>query len=314
MNMPSAIDRSELIAALAQSMPPVMRWAGAVARQLRQYDIAVGGKSSGFSNTDALTLADLSLQELLVAALRDSDPVVRRCRIEAEEESGDLGRFARESEYVVALDPIDGTKQYRDRTGDGWSVMLHVRTATEVIYSLVAIPSAGPQGRWVEAQNSRIVVGDDDTSRPAREVLDALPPVVGDRHAPTSNIYLIGFVGREQESVDAVTAAGLTGVDADQTPGCLYDLMATGAFGGSLIHSPNVYDFPVSVQIARQLGGDSVSVRTGRPVDFRDLWYDERSKMWRLRGIVATAVDPAALPILCDVARNWSDDRYGGVN
>ena len=308
------IDRHELIDALSREMPAVLRWAGALAKQLGQHDIALGDKASGFSNTDALTLADLSLQELLVAALRDTDPIFRRCRIEAEEVTGDLNRFASESDYVIALDPIDGTKQYRDRTGDGWSVMLHLRTAGDVIYSLVCIPSAGPAGRWVEARAGRIVVGDDDPSRPARMVLDALPAADPTAGHPSKKIYMIGFVGREQSSVEAVTAAGLEGVDADDTPGCLYDLMATGEFGGSLIHSPNVYDFPVSVQIARQYGGDAVWVRSGEPVHFRDLWLDERSKMWRLKGIVATAVDREALRVLCDVARDWNEDRYSGIN
>jgi 3'(2'), 5'-bisphosphate nucleotidase len=308
------IDREKLIDALAREMPDVLRWAGAVAKQLRGHDIAVGGKHSGFSNTDALTLADLSLQELLVAALRDGDPLFRKCRIEAEEVTGDLGRFATDSEYVLALDPIDGTKQFRDRTGDGWSVMLHLRTETEVLYSLVDIPSAGPDGRWVEARQGRIVVGADDLNRPARAVLDSLSRTDAATWSGSNKIYMIGFVGRERQSVKAVTAAGLTGVDADDTPGSIYDLLATGEFGGSLIHSPNVYDFPVSAQIARQLGGDSVWVRTGEPVHFRDLWLDERSKMWRLRGIVATAVDRKALATLCEVARDWNEDRYAGTN
>jgi 3'(2'), 5'-bisphosphate nucleotidase len=308
------IDREELIAALAREMPGVLRWAGAVAKQLRGHDIALGGKASGFASTDALTLADLSVQELLVAALRDADPLFRRCRIEAEEVTGDLGRFATDSDYVIALDPIDGTKQYRDHIGDGWSVMLHLRTGTEVVYSLVYAPSAGKNGRWVEVRHDRIVAGDDNLSRPARTVLDSLPPSKPTTRTRSPKIYMIGFVGREKESVEAVTAAGLTGVDADDTPGCLYDLLATGEFGGSLIHSPNVYDFPVSTQIVRRLGGDSVWVRTGEPVHFGDLWLDERSKMWRLRGIVATAVDRAALETLCTVARDWNEDRYAGAN
>jgi 3'(2'), 5'-bisphosphate nucleotidase len=125
---------------------------------------------------------------------------------------------------------------------------------------------------------------------------------------------MIGFVGRERESVEAVRAAGIDGIDADETPGCLYDLMATRRFAGSLIHSPNVYDYPVSLQIARKFGGDSVSVHTGHPVDFTDLWFDERSRMWRLKGIVATSTDRGLLPKLCDVARNWNQDRYAGTN
>lgn len=307
------IDRDKLIAALAREMPSVIRWSGAVAKQLRQHNVALGDKASGFSNTDALTLADLSLQELLVAALRDSSPLFRECRIEAEEVTGDLDRFAKDSEYVIALDPIDGTKQYRDHSGDGWSVMLHLRTATDVLYSLVYIPAAGRAGRWVEVSEGTIRVGDDDLSRPARDVLDSMTPVTpGILNSKT--YYMIGFVGRERESVDAVSATGLEGVDADDAPGCIYDLMSTGEFAGSLIHSPNVYDWPVSLQIARQMGGDSVFVRTGEPVDFDRLWLDERSKMWRLPGIVATSVDPAALKVLCDVARHWNEDRYAGRN
>ncbi len=128
------------------------------------------------------------------------------------------------------------------------------------------------------------------------------------------SIYMIGFVGRERESVEAVRSAGIDGVDADDTPGCLYDLMATGRFAGSLIHSPNVYDYPVSLQIARRFGGDSISVHSGLPVDFNDVWFDERSKMWRLKGIVATASDRRLIDTLCNVACDWNQDRYAGKN
>ena len=78
----------ELVAILSSQLPGVVRWAGAVARQLRRHDIAIGGKTSGYASTDALTLADLSIQELLVAALRDMGPRVRACRMQAEETSG----------------------------------------------------------------------------------------------------------------------------------------------------------------------------------------------------------------------------------
>src|SRR5687768_15866496 len=110
------MQRQDITDSLSTYMPPVFRWAGAVARQLRQYDISVSGKkTSGSASTDALTLADLSVQELLVAALRDCDPIFRQCRLEAEESTGDLARFASQGDYTIALDPIDGTQQYRDR-------------------------------------------------------------------------------------------------------------------------------------------------------------------------------------------------------
>ena len=119
---------SQLCSALHTSLPPAVRWSGSVARRMRQFNIALEDKKTGSSNTDALTLADLSVQELLVGALRDGGPTLRQCRIQAEETTGDLTRFARESPYTIALDPIDGTKQYRDRTGNGYSIILTLRS------------------------------------------------------------------------------------------------------------------------------------------------------------------------------------------
>src|SRR5712691_11291133 len=137
---------NDLIDSLANHLPPVMRWAGSVARRMRNFNIALEGKHSGSSNTDALTLADLTVQELLVGALRDGDPLFRKCRIEAEESTGDLARFAVDSEFTLALDPIDGTKQYRDKTGNGYSIILTLRTQMTVVYTLVFVPESGPHG------------------------------------------------------------------------------------------------------------------------------------------------------------------------
>jgi 3'(2'), 5'-bisphosphate nucleotidase len=300
----------EVSEALATHMPEVLRWAGAVARQLRKFNIALGGKTSGSAATDALTLADLTVQELVISALRDRSPLFRQCRIEAEEENGDMGRFTSTGELTIALDPIDGTKQYRDHTGNGYAVMLHLRDRQTLHYSLVFVPETGANGTWFEAIGSRIVVGEDDPSRPARTVLDGLTPIVPVTRPQSKQIYLIGFQQRDRECAEAVTAAGLHGVAPDDMPGSIYPLLAAGEFGGSLIHSPNIYDFPVSLHIARILGGDAVWTDTGEPVHFREMWLDDRANMLRLPRIVACAVERATLKTLCDVAKGWSPNRY----
>ena len=142
----------ELTDACARHLPSVLRWGGAVATQLRQHNVSVSGKTSGSSNTDALTLADLSVQELIVAALRDCDPVFQQCRLEAEEGTGDIDRFAADAPYTIAIDPIDGTKMYRDRSGDGWAVIVMLRSVETVHYSLVYIPETGDQGTLGRSQ------------------------------------------------------------------------------------------------------------------------------------------------------------------
>ncbi|MBX3442192.1 MAG: inositol monophosphatase [Planctomyces sp.] len=304
------MDSSACIDALRQHAPPLLRWGGAVARKLRQFNIALTGKQSGNANTDALTLADLSVQELVVAGLRDADLVLRECRIEAEESNGDLAAFREDGPLVIALDPIDGTKQFRDRTGDGYAVMLHLRNRETVLYSLVYAPEMGPHGTWTEAVGDEVRCGADDWSRPAAAQVASLTPLrTGDRK-PTTNIYLIGFQQRDVACAQAVTRAGLQGFPPDAMPGSIYPLMATGEFGGSLIHSPNIYDFPVALHLARVLGGDAVWVHDRRPVHFGETWLDDRADMLRLPGIVACAIDPAVLNILCDVAKDWNPVRY----
>lgn len=281
-----------------------------MARRLRQYNIAIEGKSSGSANTDALTLADLSIQELLVAGLRDADPLFRECRIEAEESTGDLGAFAQDSPLVIALDPIDGTRQFRDRTGNGWGVMLHVRGERDVLYSLVFVPELGPHGTWVQAFGDTIRCGEDDPGRPAADVLEAMPALRPEDRPDSKSIYLIGFQSHDAARAADVTAAGLCGVPPDDMPTAIYPLLARGEIGGSLIHSPNVYDFPVSLHLARILGGDAVWVDSGRSVDFRETWLDERADMLRLPGIVACSPNRQTLETLMRVARDWNPVRY----
>lgn len=309
------MDLNRLIDSLSSQLPPVMRWAGSVARRMRHFNIALEGKHSGSSNTDALTLADLTVQELLVGALRDGDPLFRQCRIEAEETTGDLARFASEAQYTLALDPIDGTKQYRDKTGNGYSIILTLRSPQTLHYSLVFVPESGPDGSWVEVARDRIVCGPDDPSRSAVEVLRSMPSRTksspsGVTSAASKSIYLIGFQKHDRAKAELVTRAGLTGVAADDCPGCLYELLARGDYAGSLIHSPNVYDFPAGLHLARVLGGDSRWVHNREPVNFNELWMDERANMLRLPGVVATSPDRAVLDTLCTVARDWNPVRY----
>ncbi|MEO1997168.1 MAG: inositol monophosphatase family protein [Planctomycetaceae bacterium] len=307
---PEPLNLNPLIDALASELPAVVRWSGAVAKGLRKFNVAVEGKSSGSTNTDALTLADLTVQELLVSALRDGDPLFRSCRIEGEEDTGDMRLFDVESELAIAIDPIDGTRQYRDRTGDGYAVMVQLQSRKTVHYSLVFIPESGPHGTWVEVREGRIVCGPDDPDRTARTVLDGLPPIDPLSRPRSNKVYLIGFQDQDPVKAQLVTDAGLEGFTSETMAGSIYPLMAEGRFAGSLIHSPNIYDFPVSMQIARALGGDALWVHDRAPVDFSFVWNDEKANMLRFPGIVACSEYADVLDTLCALAQDWNPVRY----
>jgi 3'(2'), 5'-bisphosphate nucleotidase len=281
-----------------------------VARRMRHFDIGITEKNTGSSNTDALTLADLTVQELVVSALRDGDPLFRQCRLEAEESTGDLDRFSLDGEYTLMIDPIDGTKQYRDKTGNGYAVIVMLRSVETVHYSLIFIPEKGEHGTWVMACDGKIFVGEDNPNRNALDVVRSLPMIDPATRPDSKKIYMIGFQDKDRANAELVTQAGLEGVVADDTPGAIYELFARGGFGGSLIHSPNVYDFPASLQIARALGGDAVWVHNQQSVHFRQLWNDDRADMIRLPDVVACSHNRETLNTLCAVARDWNRNRY----
>ncbi len=302
--------QNELITALSEKLPAVLRWAGSLARELRKHNIEITGKTSGSVFTDALTLADLTVQDLIVNAMRDLDARFLQCKIEAEETTGDLERFATESDFTLSLDPIDGTKQFRDKTGNGYSVMLHLRNVSDVLYSLVYLPEQGPSGGWVEVCDGMIRCGRDDCSKTAREALNSLEPIDSATRPDSPNIYLIGFQHRDPECAEMVTEIGLKGFAPDEMPDSIYPLLASGEFGGSLIHSPNIYDFPVALHIARTLGGDAIWVHNGESVHFKQTWMDDRADMLRLPGIVACSANRETLQQLAKLAKDWNRNRY----
>ncbi|MBS0206805.1 MAG: inositol monophosphatase [Planctomycetes bacterium] len=299
-----------VITALSVQMPNVLRWAGGIARLLRLYNIRLEGKQSGSAGTDALTLADLSLQELIVSALRDTDPIFRYCRIDAEESVGDLTLFPSDAPLTIGIDPIDGTRIYRDHDGDGYGVMLHLRSKSSVLYSLVFVPELGPHGAWLEATGDRLVCGPDDPSRSALDVLRSLPALDLGSPPTTKKIYVNGFQHRTTEAARRVSQTGLTGVLLSDLPGRPYEQLARGVVQGALLHSPNVYDFPVIAHVARLYGGDAVFVDSGEPVEFDNVWLDPKARMLRLPGIVACSTNHDDLQTLCNLARNWHPDRY----
>jgi 3'(2'), 5'-bisphosphate nucleotidase len=127
---------------------------------------------------------------------------------------------------------------------------------------------------------------------------------------PAKKIYMINFLEQDSEKAALVNSIGLDAVLPDDMPGSIYPLLASGEFAGSLIHTPNIYDYPVSMHIAREFGGDSLWVHNNQPVNFQQTWLDERAGMLRLPGIIATSPYPEVLQQLTNLAQCWDQNRY----
>jgi len=154
--------------------------------------------------------------------------------------------------------------------------MLNLRSVETVHYSLVYIPEVGPYGTWVEAVGNQIRCGDDDSNRPALDVLRDLVPIDGNARPDAKTIRLSPPLDTP-EHLQVIADTGLEPIQAVPASGNLYDLFARDAVGGQVIHTPNVYDFPVCLHMVRILGGDALWVQHQQPVHFRDIWLDEHT-------------------------------------
>ncbi len=298
-----------LVEILSQRMPDLFRWCGAVARQLRRHDVAVADKGAGYAAADALTLADLSIQEILVDALRDSGAAMRQCRLEVEEETGDLDAFPAEAPLTIAIDPIDGTLHFRDRTSDGYGILLSLRDREHSHYSLGFFPEQGACGQWVEVRGDSVIVTDDDTSMPARNLLDTTKPVDTAALTRSDTVWLTGYrtdramVGRRLEG------EGLHVVGSDTHGAHVCTEMALGRIDGLLMNHPGVYDAPMWMHVLTTLGGNACWVQNGDPIDYRNAWFDTGCKGMRLDGVIACARDTQRLAQIVDVGKRCFVNR-----
>ena len=296
------MDPTVLVDTLAARMPDVFRWCGAVARQLRGHDIAVEGKGSGHAPTDALTLVDLAIQEILVDALRDFGPEFHQCRLELEENTGDTLRFATESPYTIAIDPIDGTQHYRDAISDGYGILISLRRPDTSLYSLSFFPQQGRIGEWVEVNGDRIVHTPDDTSMPARRVLDSAPILTADAVRRSNTIWITGYRTNQELVARHVVKEGLKAMMSGTHRAHICTEIARGRIDGMLMNCPGIYDAPMWMHVLTALGGSACWAHTGECIDYGNAWYDQGSKGLRLSGVVACARDTDQLARVVSVA------------
>lgn len=95
---------------LIQKLEPTFIKAGELAVSLRSEAKSYSKFKSGIEDIDIVTSSDLTVQEFILQALAETE--LKNCEIVAEEDTPSKDLFAKESKYVITIDPIDGTKLY----------------------------------------------------------------------------------------------------------------------------------------------------------------------------------------------------------
>jgi fructose-1,6-bisphosphatase/inositol monophosphatase family enzyme len=93
---------------------------------------------TGNPAVDIVTEADLATQEAILKAFR-STPLIG-CRLLAEEDTESVQAFAAESDFYLALDPIDGTAVYA-RGGEHFSTIVSLHDGNDFLYMFIHFPA-----------------------------------------------------------------------------------------------------------------------------------------------------------------------------
>lgn len=122
---------------LIQTFEPIFIEAANLAASLKEKATSANKYQSGVSAIDIVTSADLEVQEFILNKLADSD--LKNCELVAEEDTPSRKRFAKSSELVLTLDPIDGTKFYSEGK-NGYSLIVSIHDKKRPIYTFNYFP------------------------------------------------------------------------------------------------------------------------------------------------------------------------------
>ena len=167
----------EIIAALY----PQLKVAAGYARYIQSKIASLPDKeANGNVFTAALTDADLSIQTAIEVAILGTFPDLRFYGEEHEQSrntkyfrSIELGN---QGDYLVTLDPIDGTKLYMDGS-DNYLIILNVLNADE--YEAVMTVSPATNSYWLTLRGQGIFQGSLD------QEIEACKPLTIPQHQPT---------------------------------------------------------------------------------------------------------------------------------
>lgn len=120
-------------------LEPVFIKAGDLAISLQKETKSHNKFDTGKEAFDIVTEADFEVQEMILQAMAKTP--LKDCRLLAEEDTKSTKLFNPNGNFILALDPIDGTKLYA-KGEKCWSVIVSLRTDKELLYTFDYFPAA----------------------------------------------------------------------------------------------------------------------------------------------------------------------------
>ncbi|KKU93872.1 MAG: hypothetical protein UY26_C0003G0020 [Candidatus Jorgensenbacteria bacterium GW2011_GWA1_48_13] len=96
-----------------KKLEPAFIEAGKIAVKMQREISPKKKKSTGIDEVDVVTEADFAVQEAVLSAISKTELI--QCRLIAEEKTDLVDKFDPEGEFLLTVDPIDGTYRYAAR-------------------------------------------------------------------------------------------------------------------------------------------------------------------------------------------------------
>jgi|GEM_PF-752328 len=122
---------------LIQQFEPIFMEAAELAAKLKKEAISKSKLNTGNAEVDIVTTADLAVQEFVLEKLANSD--LKNCELIAEEETPSKYLFAKSSNLVLTIDPIDGTAIYAQGK-KMYSIIITIHDKKRPIYTFSYYP------------------------------------------------------------------------------------------------------------------------------------------------------------------------------
>ncbi|EAW37507.1 inositol monophosphatase family protein [Lyngbya sp. PCC 8106] len=233
---------------ILETLLPYLRVAAGYARQLQPLIRALPNKDGDNFFAEALTDADLSIQTLVEVALLGTFPNIRFYG-EEHEQSGNTKYFrsielGEKGDYLVTLDPIDGTKFYMDGHNN-YQIILTVLNSDEFEAVLAISPALNTYYYALRGEGTFTGYLEDD--------LDACVPV---KLESTEPIILLGWGMSEfkpllQKNYDVIDVGNDYSSDA-QIPN--HNGILSGCVCGTVIRAGKFIDGAALAFLAQEAG------------------------------------------------------------
>ncbi len=119
-------------------VPDILKKAGSLALDLRK-QLKINYKSNtGRENSDIVTNADEGVQEIILKSLLKTK--LKECKVFCEEDTKSVNLFPKDTDFLISIDPIDGTLAYAKSNSDHWQIIVQLKTQYKFLVTMIYYP------------------------------------------------------------------------------------------------------------------------------------------------------------------------------